>query len=206
MNRFVGWRFAYPTYAKHGGFMRYRRSYVEGGTYFFTVNLLDRNKTLLVDHVDALRDSIREVKHKRPFHIEAWVVMPDHLHAVWTLPEGDADYSSRWREIKKHFSKSLPKTEELTAVRKRKGERGIWQRRFWEHTIKDGTDYQRHVDYVHLNPLKHGLVNRVQDWPYSSFHRSVKNGIYPLHWCGELASEEPHKFGEIVSIPSFGKT
>ena len=165
--------------------MQYRRNYVKGGTYFFTVNLLDRNKSLLVEHIDLLRESIRFVKSHRPFYIDAWVVLPDHLHAVLTLPDDDVDYSSRWREIKKRFSKSLPKTEFLTQTRKRKNERGIWQRRFWEHTIRDDNDYWHHVNYVHFNPLKHGLVSRIVDWPYSSFHRAVKRGIYTNNWCGE---------------------
>jgi putative transposase len=164
--------------------MQYRRNYVKGGTYFFTVNLLDRNKSLLVEHIDLLRESIRVVKFQRPFYIDAWVVLPDHLHAVLTLPDDDVDYSSRWREIKKRFSKSLPKTEFLTQTRKRKNERGIWQRRFWEHTIRDDNDYWHHVNYVHFNPLKHGLVTQVADWPYSSFHRAVKQGIYTNNWCG----------------------
>ncbi|MFP3423657.1 REP-associated tyrosine transposase [Pseudoalteromonas sp. SIMBA_162] len=164
--------------------MQYRRNYVKGGTYFFTVNLLDRNKSLLVEHIDLLRESIRFVKSQRPFYIDAWVVLPDHLHAVLTLPDDDVDYSSRWREIKKRFSKSLPKTEFLTQTRKRKNERGIWQRRFWEHTIRDDNDYWHHVNYVHFNPLKHGLVSQVTDWPYSSFHRAVKQGIYTNNWCG----------------------
>ena len=164
--------------------MRYKRNYVAGGTYFFTVNLWDRHQTLLVDHVVALREAVRYVKRRRPFEIDAWVVLPDHLHAVWTLPEGDVDYSLRWREIKKRFSKALPRTEPLSPVRQRNGERGIWQRRFWEHTITDAEDYRHHVDYVHVNPLKHGWVERVKDWPYSSFHRAVKQGIYPPDWCG----------------------
>ncbi|WP_377109501.1 transposase [Pseudoalteromonas sp. R86517] len=164
--------------------MQYRRNYVKGGTYFFTVNLLDRNKSLLVEHIDLLRESIRFVKSQRPFYIDAWVVLPDHLHAVLTLPDDDVDYSTRWREIKKRFSKSLPKTEFLTQTRKRKNERGIWQRRFWEHTIRDDNDYWHHVNYVHFNPLKHGLVSQVADWPYSSFHRAVKQGIYANNWCG----------------------
>ncbi|MFT5082419.1 MAG: putative transposase [Lentisphaeria bacterium] len=165
--------------------MRYRRSYVEGGTYFFTVNLLERHKSLLVDYIEALREAVRWVKVRRPFDIDAWVVLPDHMHAVWTLPEGDADYSSRWREVKKRFAKVIPKTEGLSAARKAKGERGVWQRRFWEHTVRDEKDYQYHVDYVHLNPMKHGLVNRVHDWPYSSFHRAVQAGVYDKNWCGD---------------------
>ena len=154
--------------------MQYRRSYVEGGCYFFTVNLLQRDKTLLVDHIDLLRSSVRWVKERQPFHIDAWVVMPDHLHAVWTLPEGDSDYSSRWCEIKKRFSKGLPNQEPRSGVRLRKGERGIWQRRFWEHTIRDIDDFNRHVGYVHQNPIKHGLVTDLIDWPYSSYHRWLR--------------------------------
>ena len=154
--------------------MQYRRCYVEGGCYFFTVNLLQRDKTLLVDHIDLLRASVRWVKERYPFHIDAWVVMPDHLHAVWTLPEGDSDYSSRWCEIKKRFSKGLPNQEPRSDVRLRKGERGIWQRRFWEHTIRDIDDFNHHIDYVHLNPIKHGLVTDLIDWPYSSYHRWLR--------------------------------
>ena len=106
--------------------MRYRRNYVAGGTYFFTVGLLNRDRSLLVDYVDELREAVRFVKRRRPFYIDAWVVLPDHLHAVWTLPNGDFDYSGRWRDIKKRFSKSIPKTERIPIARKRKGERGIW--------------------------------------------------------------------------------
>ena len=165
--------------------MRYRRNYIAGGTYLFTVNILDRNATLLVDYIEEFREAVRHVKRAHPFKIDAWVVMPDHMHAVWTLPESDTAYSSRWREIKKRFSKSLAKTEDLSVLRESKGERGLWQRRFWEHTIRDEKDYQHHIDYVHFNPLKHGLVSRVIDWPYSSFHRALAAGQYSEHWCGE---------------------
>lgn len=163
----------------------YRRNRVPGGTYFFTVNILDRRERLLVEHVDTFRDAVRKVRAQHPFHIDAWVVLPDHTHCVWTLPLGDDDYSSRWKAIKIAFAKSLPKSERLSAVRERKGERGIWQRRFWEHTIRDESDYAAHVDYVHINPFKHGLVERVADWPYSSFHRFVEAGIYTSDWAGE---------------------
>ena len=165
----------------------YRRNRVPGGTYFFTVNLLDRRSCLLVEHIDWLREAVRAVKCRRPFQIDAWVVLPDHLHAVWTLPEGDADYSGRWRSIKIAFAKGLPKTERRSAVRLNKGERGIWQRRFWEHTIRDDADYAAHVDYVHVNPLKHGLVERLADWPYSSFHRAVARGVYHQDWAAAPA-------------------
>lgn len=165
----------------------YRRNRVPGGTYFFTVNLLDRWSCLLVEHIDLLRESVRAVKRRRPFQIDAWVVLPDHLHAVWTLPDGDADYSGRWRSIKIAFAKGLPKTERRSPVRLAKGERGIWQRRFWEHTIRDDADYAAHVDYVHVNPLKHGLVERLADWPHSSFHREVARGVYHEDWAAAPA-------------------
>lgn len=174
----------------------YRRYRVPGGTYFFTVNLLERYPNdLLVAHIDSLRKVVRDVRKKRPFVIDAWVVLPDHLHCVWTLPPGDDDFSNRWRLIKQGFSKALPITERRSAIRKARGERGIWQRRFWEHVIRNDIDYAAHVDYCHINPLKHGYVNRVVDWPYSSFHRHVERGIYTVDWAGgfenELESQYP---------------
>jgi len=161
----------------------YRRNFVQGGTYFFTVTLADRRQAWLVDYIDVLRESVFKVKQCRPFQIDAWVVLPDHMHAIWTLPENDGDYSGRWREIKKSFTKTFPLNEERSASRWRNGERGIWQRRFWEHTIKSELDYKRHIDYVYFNPVKHGLVEKVKDWPYSSFHRDVRLGFYPENWC-----------------------
>ncbi|KAF0099079.1 MAG: yafMH [bacterium] len=163
----------------------YRRNRIPGGTYFFTVNLLERGSSLLVAHLHDLRDAVRTVRARRPFHIDAWVVLPDHMHVVWTLPDDDTDYSGRWKAIKIAFAKALPKTERLSAVRAAKGERGIWQRRFWEHTIRDEQDYVAHVDYVHINPLKHGLVTSVKDWPHSSFQRCVARGIYAPDWAGQ---------------------
>lgn len=162
----------------------YRRNFVQGGTYFFTVNLADRRQAWLVDYIDVLRESVLKVKRCRPFEIDAWVVLPDHMHAMWTLPEGDADYSGRWREIKKAFTKTFPVGEDRSASSWRQGERGIWQRRFWEHTIKSELDYRRHIDYIYFNPVKHGLVKNVKDWPYSSFHRDVRLGLYADNWCG----------------------
>jgi len=169
----------------------YRRNRVPGGTYFFTVNLLERSNTLLVSHVDALREAVRKVRAARPFHIDAWVVLPEHMHAVWTLPPGDTDYSARWRAIKIAFAKAIPNTEFRSAVRVTRGERGIWQRRFWEHTIRDDWDFAAHVDYVHINPMKHGLVASVMDWPYSSFHRYVARGIYAPDWAGQGVEDLP---------------
>ena len=174
----------------------YRRNRVPGGTYFFTVNLLERRSCLLIDHIASFRDAVRKVRAQRPFHIDAWVVLPEHTHCVWTLPPGDDNYSARWKAIKIAFAKTLPKTEHLSAVRANKGERGIWQRRFWEHTIRDDRDYAAHVDYVHINPLKHGLVQRVSDWPYSSFHRFVAEGIYPHDWAGDGLILDTGEWGE----------
>lgn len=165
----------------------YRRAFVAGGTWFFTVNLLQRHRNdLLVREIELLRSVVQQVRQKHPFHIDAWVVLPEHLHCVLTLPTGDSDFSLRWRLIKGAFSRALPREERISATRQKYGERGIWQRHFWEHLIRNELDFQRHVDYVHVNPLKHGLVKRVRDWPYSTFHRHVENGIYPLDWCGDL--------------------
>lgn len=160
----------------------YLRFRIKGGCYFFTVNLLGRDKSLLVDHIDLLREAVRVCRQKRPFHIDGWVVLPEHMHCIWTLPEGDDDFSSRWKMIKIHFSKGLPKTERRSKVRVKRGERGIWQRRFWEHAIRDECDYEKHMDYIHFNPVKHGWVEQVIDWPYSSFHSYLKRGIYPANW------------------------
>ncbi|WP_035014229.1 REP-associated tyrosine transposase [Catenovulum agarivorans] len=164
--------------------MRYRRMYVEGGSYFFTVSLQDKKSQLLVEQVDLLREAVRRVKQQRPFTIEAWVVLPNHLHAVWTLPEGDCDYSGRWREIKKRFRYLLSKSEMSSGTRSHFTDSPIWQKRFWEHTIRNEADLINHINYVHINPLKHGLVCQVKDWPYSSFHRAVADGYYSINWCG----------------------
>jgi putative transposase len=164
----------------------FRRAYVEGGTWFFTVNLLQRtNNSLLIQEIELLRKVVKKIRQRYPFYINAWVVLPEHMHAIWTLPERDSNFSLRWRLIKSGFSIALPKTESLSQVREDAGERGIWQRNYWEHLIKNELDYQRHFDYVHVNPLKHGLVARVIDWPYSTFHRYVNQGIYPDNWCGD---------------------
>ncbi|MCB5195432.1 REP-associated tyrosine transposase [Deefgea salmonis] len=168
----------------------YRRAFVAGGTWFFTVNLLQRRgNDLLVREIETLRHVVWQVRKRHPFTIDAWVVLPEHLHAVLTLPPDDADFSLRWRLIKSGFSRALPKTEHLSVVRQKTGERGIWQRHYWEHLIRDELDYQRHVDYVHVNPFKHGLVKRVSDWPYSTFHRAVAAGIYPADWCGDMTAD-----------------
>ena len=173
----------------------YRRAFVPGGCWFFTVNLLERRKTLLVDHVASLREAVAATRASHEFAIDAIVVLPDHLHAIWQLPPGDCDFSSRWRLIKTRFAKTLPKQERRSAVRLARHERGIWQRRFWEHLIRDEADYMRHVEYCYINPLKHGLVARVRDWPHSSFHRDVRAGLFPLDWGGDVATSDGD-FGE----------
>jgi putative transposase len=172
----------------------YRRAFVPGGCWFFTVNLLDRRSSLLVDEITALRDATRHTRARFPFRIDAMVVLPDHIHAVWTLPPGDADFSMRWRLIKIRFARSIPQGEWRSRVRQARGERGIWQRRFWEHLIRDDDDYARHVEYCYINPMKHGLVRRVTDWPHSSFHRDVRAGMLPADWAGEIGIEGA--FGE----------
>ncbi|HZK91858.1 MAG TPA: transposase [Stellaceae bacterium] len=173
----------------------YRRAFVSGGTYFFTVNLFDRRSLLLTEHIDALRAAFRYARKRHPFDLEAIVVLPEHLHAVWSLPDGDADFPLRWRLIKSAFSHSLPTGEIVSSSRAQKSERGIWQRRYWEHAVRDQDDFDRHLDYIHFNPVKHGYVPRVRDWPYSSFHRMVRQGFYPKDWAGD-AGKSASGFGE----------
>jgi putative transposase len=163
----------------------YRRNFVPGASYFYTVNLVDRQTRLLTENIGLLRRAFRYARARHPFAIEAIVVLPDHLHAIWTLPDGDADFALRWRLIKSTFSRALPRDERISASRITKGERGIWQRRYWEHTLRDERDFARHADYIHYNPVKHGRASRVMDWPYSSFHRMVRLGIYPKDWGGD---------------------
>ena len=164
----------------------YRRAFVPGGCWFFTVNLLERRSALLVDHVDALRAAVEKTRERYPFVIHAVVVLPDHIHAVWTLPPGDSDFSLRWRLIKSRFARALPQRERISDVRRTRNERGIWQRRFWEHLIRDESDYARHIEYCYINPVKHALVPWVRDWPYSSFHRDMRAGIFPEDWAGDV--------------------
>jgi putative transposase len=160
--------------------VQYRRNWLPGGTYFFTVTLADRSSTLLVDRVDMLRDATRKTRDAMPFEIVAAMVMPDHLHALWTLPDGDADYATRWRLLKTYFTKSL-------------GIATPWQRRYWEHTIRDERAFANHIDYIHINPVKHGYVNRASDWPHSSIHRHIAAGIVTSDWAAEISGAE---FGE----------
>jgi putative transposase len=161
---------------------RYIRAFVPGGTFFFTVAILERRRRLLTDTIDALRTAFAGTQAKRPFTIDAAVILPDHLHCLWTLPASDADFSTRWHAIKAAFSRSFPKEERLSARRIAKGERGIWQRRFWEHAIRDEKDFERHADYIHYNPVKHGHVRQASDWPHSTFRRYVQRGVYTMDW------------------------
>ncbi len=217
---------------------RYRRPAVTGNPIFFTVCLADRSSDLLVREVAQLRLAVREAMAERPFVIDAWVVLPDHLHAVWTLPAGDRDFGTRWGAIKSRFSRSVlraagwpgrrmgfhpidrPVGEEVTVapgadgatmgydpilreaersgVRRTpskvaKGDAGIWQRRFWEHHIRDERDYDNHVRYCLRNPVKHGLVSRAVDWPHSSIHRDIRAGRVEAEWVG---AESKGAFGE----------
>ncbi|MBB2898444.1 putative transposase [Pseudomonas sp. AS2.8] len=169
--------------------MDYRRSRATGGTFFFTVNLNDRSTTLLVDHIGALRQAIRQVKARHPFDILAMVVLPDHLHALWRLPEDDGDYPLRWSLIKAAFSRQLPPLETVQLSRRLKRERGVWQRRYWEHRIRDEQDLQRHLDYIHFNPVKHGHARSAVEWPHSSIHRYVRAGVLPVDWAGQADQE-----------------
>jgi putative transposase len=164
---------------------RYVRAKIEGSLFFFTVVLAERPCDLLVDEIDRLRQAYRTTQQRRPFKTIAICVLHDHLHAVWALPEGDADFSTRWSMIKSGFSRGLdPKPRSASKVRKR--EKGIWQRRYWEHAIRDDADLERHVDYVHFNPVKHGYVTRVADWPHSSFHRYVEQELLAADWGGDM--------------------
>ncbi len=164
--------------------MQYRRARVPGGTYFFTLALQGRNQTLLTDHIGNLRSAFRETRARHPFEILAIVVLPEHLHCVWQLPDDDADYPLRWNLIKGAFSRQLPTTESIQLSRHLKRERGVWQRRYWEHLIRDPNDLQSHLDYIHYNPVKHGYVQNARDWRYSSIHRYISQGLIDPDWAG----------------------
>jgi putative transposase len=167
----------------------YRRNRVAGGTYFFTVTLRDRRSNVLVQHIGLLREAFRSIRTKRPFTIDAIVILPDHLHTIWTLPEGDTDYSGRWRAIKSRFSHHLNKAG-VPLKRDPREEYQLWQRRFWEHTLRNDNDFNRHVDYIHWNPVKHGLTNQANNWPYSSLHRYIRLGLLPNYWSNNLIQDQ----------------
>lgn len=175
----------------------YRRALIPGGTFFFTVVTEQRAEILCKEPAcKLLGKALRDCQNRWPFQTDAFVLLPDHLHAIWTLPPGDTNYSRRWAWIKKEFSKtwlSAGGTEqEIRSSKIRRRRRGVWQSRFWEHAIKDEADYARHFDYIHWNPVKHNLVQSVCDWPYSTFHRWVRLGVYSRGWGGREA--EPLDF------------
>lgn len=176
----------------------YRRSNIAGGTYFFTVNSFRRRPILTTDSLrHALRTAVQNTRLTHPFEIDAWVLLPDHLHCIWTLPEGDADFSVRWSMIKRMVSQDCAddfSAADLSASRLQRKESSIWQRRFWEHQIRDDEDFARHVDYIHWNPVKHGLVQRALDWPHSTFHRYVEQGVLVPDWG--ISADVDGLFGE----------
>ncbi len=177
--------------------MQYRRAKIEGGTYFVT--LVSHGRANLFSHpenIELLRRALKEVMGRHPFRMDAAVVLPDHLHCIWTLPENDMDFSKRWRLIKSYFSRRCgnqcrPPT---TPSRLQKKEQAVWQRRFWEHLMRDEQGFLRHVEYIHYNPVKHGLAKAPRDWKYSSFHRYVRRGVYDLDW----GAHEPMEFDAAV--------
>jgi len=180
----------------------YRRADTPGGTYFFTVVSYRRQPFLCDPDVRAaLRQAILNTRGIQPFTVEAWVLLPDHLHCIWTLPEGDADFDGRWARIKRFVTKEcrayLHRNGLMHASKERRKESTLWQRRYWEHLIRDPRDFRRHLDYLHFNPVKHGLVARVIDWPYSTFHRHLRRGVYAENWAGESIRDTGNiRFGE----------
>lgn len=171
----------------------YRRIYQNHSMYFFTVvtykrQVIFNNKNA----VNYLRETIRTIKRNHPFSIEAMVVLPDHIHCVWNMDQDDCDYSKRWKLIKMSFTKGFHQPDsqlERSASRVRKRERTVWQRRFWEHLIRDESDLHRHYDYIHYNPVRHGYVKSPDEWPWSSFHRFVDNGWYERDWGADEPTE-----------------
>lgn len=173
------------------GMTSYRRVKCKGGTYFFTVALERRGSDLLTREIDLLRSAFVATWRASPFHCDAFVVLPDHLHAVWTLPAGDADYGRRWGAIKGRFTRAVRAKMGCNPILRSnsklvKGDGGIWQRRFWEHHIRDARDYENHVRYCWLNPVKHGLCERATDWPYSSIHRDIRMGRVDTQVSGKI--------------------
>jgi len=165
----------------------YKRLRIPGGTYFFTLTLAERHgNDLLTRHVAALGSAFRQTLADRPVSVEAIVVLPDHLHCIWRLPAGEDDFPTRWRLIKARFSRQIPAGERISRSRARRGERGLWQRRYWEHVIRGEQDLRRHMDYIHYNPVKHGYVASPRDWPFSSLHRWIARGVYETGWAAPV--------------------
>ncbi len=180
---------------------QYLRAKTPGASYFFTLVSYRRQPILCDPPIrEALRIAINAVRAKLPFVVDAWVLMPDHLHCLWTLPTGDNDYPRRWSLIKRKVSlangEHYKRPDWMTLSKSKHHESTIWQRRFWEHQIRDDQDYRRHLDYIHWNPVKHDYVKQVCDWPYSTFHRYVRQEMYPKEWGGVADGEEVGKFGE----------
>ena len=180
--------------------MRYRRADVAGGSYFFT--LVTENRRPLFEEPAAVAlflGAVEKVRARHSFEVDAYVVLRDHLHALWTLPVGDANFSTRWRLIKEGFTRGYLKTHEhprRSESRRAKGEQGIWQRRFWEHAIRDEADFAAHLDYIHINPVKHGLVTAARDWPYSTFQDWVARGGYDERWGSDELPPLPDWVGQ----------
>jgi len=161
----------------------YRRANFPGGYYFFTVVAFNRRNLFAEESArECLRHAWSEIKKQRPFELIALCLLPNHLHCIWKLPDNDADFSTRWSSIKGIFSREYLKNGGLVGDRNKSRERqreaALWQRRFWEHQIRDEDDLQKHINYIHYNPLKHGLVESLEDWPWSTYHRFVKDGFY----------------------------
>ncbi len=174
--------------------MQYRRALFPGASYFFTLNVQNRESNLLIQRVDALRFAVRRVQQRHPFYIDAIVIMPDHWHMIMTLPHADRAYAQRLSLIKSTFSRQIAPDEIISDSRQKKRERGIWQRRYWEHIIRDETDYDHHVNYIHYNPVKHGYVKNPSDWQYSSIHRFIRQGILDESWA--CSNDFNKSFGE----------
>ncbi len=173
--------------------VEYRRNFVPGGQFFFTVALEDRRAAWLTLHVELLRAAIARTQRALPFRIDAMVVLPEHLHSIFTLPAGDADFHERWRRIKGGFTRAVREAGVVVPGRENRGFQ-LWQRRYWEHTVRDEADYRLHVDYIHYNPVKHGYVANAVDWPFSSLHRFIRAGVLPDAWGSDGAAEGD--FGE----------
>jgi putative transposase len=182
----------------------YIRATVPGACYFFTVALADRQSNLLLVEIERLRSAYKTVAHSHPFETVAICILPDHIHAIWRMPLEDSDFSVRWRLIKQRFSVGLPAVATSTSKRGKR-EKGIWQRRFWEHLTADEDDLARHIDYTHFNPVKHGLVQQVKDWPHSSFHRWVRQGRLHPDWGMALGAAREDLAGGLESPPYAGK-
>lgn len=171
----------------------YRRVRIPGAKFFFTVALADRGSDLLLREIDALRRAYALTRSERPFWCDAIVILPDHLHAIWTLPPGDCDFSTRWRLIKSRFVRQSGVFGARSQSKQIKRERGVWQRRFWEHCIRDENDYRQHMAYCWGNPVKHGLSGTATEWPYSSIHRDIRAGRVDPEWTG---TAEDGRYGE----------